>query len=623
MSHFLSCPASRTARKICLLLFRNQDLSLNAMFHALGCMRPTAGLCSLGFLSALVFRASTVQVQGMVPPSPTPLVFKDVTAAAGLTPTLICGTPAKDYIVEISGTGLAWFDYDNDGFMDLYLVNGSTIQNLLNPKTPKGLPRNYLFRNNGNGTFSDVTLQAGVKGLGWGNGALAADFNNDGWSDLLVTNFGPNVLYKNNGNGTFTDVTTHAGVGGGNTWHTGASFGDYDRDGFLDLYIAGYVDFDVRSLPDPSRLFCAVRGKPVKACGPRGLKGAPDALFHNNGDGTFTDVTEQAGTADKKLRYGFSVVIEDFDGDDWPDIVVLNDSNPNYFYRNLRNGKFEEAGIHAGIAYNGEGAEQSNMGLAIGDPDHDGWMDLFITTFADDNYTLFHNDGKGFFTDASYPSRLGEATIPFLGWATFFLDYNNDGWADLFCVNGHVYPEVDQFFKDVPYRQRPQLFENLRNGQFREVSAETGLSQFRLLGRGGAFCDYDNDGDLDIAIVNMDDRPVLLRNDGGSALGSSLQVTTVGTKSNRDGVGALIKVVSGETTQYERVRRGGNFLSGNDSRLHFGLGANQVVDLVEVRWPSGTVDRLTGLRSNQQIVVQETKGQIAVPARATRGAGTR
>jgi enediyne biosynthesis protein E4 len=543
------------------------------------------------------------------------VVFEDVAAVAGVTPKLICGTSKKDYILEVSGSGVVWFDYDNDGFLDLYFVSGSTIQNLLHPDGALELPHNYLYRNNGDGTFTDVTAKAGVAGRGWGNGALAADYNNDGFEDLFVTNFGPNILYKNNGDGTFTDVTRQAGVDGGNTWHSGSSFGDYDKDGLVDLYVAGYVDFDIHKPPIPGQLVCTVRGKPVKACGPRGLKGAPDVLYHNNGNGTFSDVTEQAGVSDKKRYYGFSPLIEDFDGDGFPDIVVTNDSTPNYFYRNKKDGTFEEIGTSAGIAYNGEGAEQSNMGLAVGDIDNDGWMELFITTFADDNFTLFHNDGNGLFTDISYPSGLGEPTIPFLGWATFFFDYNNDGWKDLFCVNGHVYPEVEQLFKDMKYLQSPLLFENLGNKKFQDVSQKVGLTGFKLAGRGGAYCDYDNDGDIDVAMVNMDDRPLILRNQGGNNLGHWLEFMLIGTKSNRDGIGALVKVVTEGRTQYDRVRCGGSYLSGNDLRLLFGLGKSFLAHQVEIQWPSGVVDRLTDVKADQFIVVQEGRGQMASPFR--------
>jgi hypothetical protein len=545
-------------------------------------------------------------------PSAGPVTFQDVSKETGITPTLICGAPQKKYILEVNGTGCVWFDYNNDGYVDLYIVNGSTIENLLGPGSVQELPRNYLFRNNGDGSFSDVTKAAGVEGRGWGCGAVAADYNNDGFVDLFVYTYGKNILYRNNGNGTFTDVSEHAGVAGGASWSGGAAFADYDNDGYLDLYVSGYIDFDLHRLAEYDRMTCQFKGLKVAACGPGGYPGAPDFLYHNNGDGTFTDVTRKAGVADTKRYYGFSVGFEDFDGDGRPDILVANDSNPNYFYRNKGDGTFEEAGATAGIAYNGEGLEQSNMGLALGDIDNDGWTDVFITEFAEDNYTLFHNDGKGVFSDISYPSGIAEATIHYLGWATFFIDYNNDGLKDLFCVNGHVYPEADR----VPgsfYRQPPLLFQNLGNRRFKLVSADVGLASLRLPGRGGAFCDYDNDGDLDVAIINIDDRPTLLRNDGGSRAGNWLQVKTVGVKSNRDGVGAAVKVVAGDLVQYDRVRTGGSFCSSNDMRLHFGLGSRQVVDLVEIRWPSGAVDRLTHVDPNQVLVVREGAGRMASP----------
>ncbi|HXJ93253.1 MAG TPA: CRTAC1 family protein [Terriglobia bacterium] len=547
------------------------------------------------------------------------ITFRDVAAEAGITPKLVCGTPEKKYIIEVNGTGCVWFDYNNDGYVDLYIVNGSTIDQLLRPSNSGSPTRNYLFRNNGDGTFTDVTRAAHVEGRGWGCGAVAADYNNDGNVDLFVYTYGKNILYRNNGDGTFTDATEQAGVGGDPSWSAGAAFGDYDNDGFLDLYVSRYLDFDVHRLADYDHMTCQFKGIKVAACGPRGFRGAPDVLYHNNGDGTFTDVTAKAGVTDTKLYYGFSVAFEDFDGDGRPDILVANDSNPNYFYHNKGDGSFEEVGVTAGIAYNGEGLEQSNMGLALGDIDNDGWTDVFITEFAEDNFTLFHNDGKGIFSDISYPSGVAEATIPNLGWATFFIDYNNDGLKDLFCVNGHVYPEAERA-KGSSYRQPPLLLANVGNRRFKPVNSQVGLAALRLPGRGGAFCDYDNDGDLDVAIVNIDERPTLLRNDGGNQAGHWLQVKTIGVKSNRDGIGAAVKVVAGDLTQYDRVRTGGSFCSSNDTRLHFGLGRRDLVDLVEIRWPSGTVDRLTHLDPNQVVVVREGQGRIPSPYRPLRRA---
>lgn len=539
--------------------------------------------------------------------APSPITFRNVASESGVTPLIICGGKEKRSILEVNGTGCVWFDYNNDGYVDLYIVNGSTLDDLLDPSGRSHRTQNYLYRNNGDGTFTDVTRAAGVEGKGWGCGAVAADYDNDGHVDLFVYNYGPNILYKNNGNGTFTDVTAHAGLAGDNVWSGGAAFGDYDKDGFLDLYVSGYIDLDVRN---PPKLHCSFEGVPVTACGPLGLKGAPDTLYHNNGNGTFTDVTAQAGVTDKKLYYGFSVGFEDLDGDGWPDIVVMNDSTPNYFYRNKGNGTFEEIGATAGIAYNGDGLEQSYMGLAIGDIDNDGWMDLASTTFADDNFALFHNDGHGIFSDISYPSGIAAPTIPYLGWATSFLDYNNDGWKDLFFVEGHIYDEAERGGMKAPYRQRPQFFENQRNLKFREIGVEVGLGSLAIPGRGGAVCDYDNDGDLDAAIICIDDHPVLLRNDGGERAGRWLQVKTAGTKSNRDGVGALVKVVAGDLVQYDRVRTGCCFMSSSDTRLHFGLGDHDTADLVEVQWPSGAVDRLKNVNANQVLMIREGEGKI-------------
>jgi len=543
-------------------------------------------------------------------PQPAPIRFVDVSTQAGITPIIISGSREKNYVLEVNGSGACWFDYNNDGYTDLYLVNGSTLERLQGKSTGPA-PRNYLFRNNGDGTFTDVTIQARVPGKGWGFGCVAADYDNDGNPDLFVTNFGPNVLYHNNGDGTFTDVTEKAGVAGGNIWHAGAAFGDYDNDGYLDLYVAGYLDFDIQN-PKPGA--CEYRGIPVKACGPQGFKGAPDILYHNNRDGTFTDVTVKAGVVDRDLYFGFAVVFDDFDNDGWPYIFVANDANPNYLYHNKGDGTFEEIGVAAGVAYNADGKEHSNMGVAVGDYDNDGLMDLFVTTFADDNYALFHNDGKNFFTDVSYPSGVGEPTIPWLGWATFFLDYNNDGYKDLFAVNGHVYPEVDGRLKE-SYRQPLQLFENLGRGKFREVSPAVGLVQLaRRSGRGGAYCDYDNDGDIDMVVSNIDDRPMLLRNEGGNT-SNWLELKMAGTASNRDGIGARVKVVTGDLVQYDHVRAGGSFLSGNDIRLHFGLGNRTGVESIEVRWPSGRIDRFQNIPVNRILVVTEGKGISAAPYR--------
>lgn len=531
--------------------------------------------------------------------------FRDVTDKAGIRAVIVSGGAKKNYVLEVNGSGACWFDYNNDGYIDLYLVNGSTVKDL---QAHEGQPpgHNFLYRNNGNGTFTDVTEAAHVAGRGWGFGCVAADYDNDGNTDLFVTNYGQNILYHNNGDGTFSDVTARAGVGGGDIWHTGAAFGDYDKDGHVDLYVSGYLDFNARK---PKIKTCQYRGLDVNACGPLGYQGAPDVLYHNNGDGTFTDVTRKAGVVDRGPYFGFTVIFDDFDNDGYPDIFVANDSNPNYLYRNKHDGTFEEIAITSGVAFNADGKEMSSMGVAVGDYDNDGLMDLFITTFANDNYVLFHNEGGGFFSDVSYPSGVGEATIPNLGWATFFIDYDNDGYQDLFAANGHVYPEVDGKLNE-RYRQPLLLFKNMGNGKFRETTRETELRELApRSARGGAYCDYDNDGDIDILISNIDDRPVLLENDGGNR-SNWLELKLVGTTSNRSAIGAAVKVVAGDLVQYDHVRAGGSFISGNDLRLHFGLGNRRLVGLLEIQWPSGKVQQLRDIEANRILTIRENGGIV-------------
>ncbi|MBV9227650.1 MAG: CRTAC1 family protein [Acidobacteriaceae bacterium] len=530
---------------------------------------------------------------------PGRIEFRDVTEKAGIRSLIISGGTQKNYVLEVNGSGACWFDYNNDGYPDLYLVNGSTLE-ALQGKKPRPAT-NHLYRNNRNGTFTDVTEAAHVPGSDWGFGCVAADYDNDGRTDLLVTNFGPNILYHNNGDGTFTEVASHAGVSGGNIWHTGAAFGDYDNDGYVDLYVAGYLDFNVKN---PELKTCDYRGVKVHACGPLGYRGAPDALYHNNRDGTFTEVTEKAHVVDRNLYFGFTVIFDDFDDDGLPDIFVANDSNPNYLYRNKGDGTFEEVGVSSGVAYNSDGKEMSSMGVAAGDYDNDGRTDLFVTTFANDNYVLYHNDGKGSFSDLSFQSGIGERTIPYLGWATFFFDYNNDGWKDLFNANGHVYPEMGERSKE-SYREPLQLFQNLHNGKFAEVSQEVGLRALPLhSARGGAYCDYDNDGDVDIVVSNIDDQPQLLENVGGNR-SNWLQLKLKGTKSNRDAIGAKVKLTAGDLVQYDRIRAGGSYISGNDLRLHFGLANHATADSIEITWPSGTKQRLTEVKSNQILTITE------------------
>lgn len=533
--------------------------------------------------------------------SPSGPTWRDIAAAAGLRDTIVSGGPQKNYVLEVNGSGACWLDYDGDGWLDLYLVNGSTLAQLQG-KAP-ARTTNHLYRNNRNGTFTDVTAKAAVPGRGWGFGCVAADYDNDGHVDLLVTNFGPNILYRNQGHGVFIDVSATARVQGGDIWHAGAAFADYDRDGDLDLFVPGYLDFNVKT---PELKTCEYRGVKVHACGPMGYRGAPDELYRNNGNGTFTDVTRAAGVADRPLYFGFQVVWEDFDNDGWPDLFVGNDSNPNYLYRNQRDGTFKETGVASGVAFSGDGKEMSSMGVAVGDYDHNGWMDIFVTTFADDNYILFHNDGQGLFSDVSYPSGVGEPTIPYLGWATAFLDYDHDGHPDLFCANGHVYPEVEGRLRET-YRQPLQLLRNLGNGKFADFSAEAGLRAVKpVSARGGAYGDFDNDGDVDLAISIMDAAPLLLRNDAAQRTPAAhwLRLKLQGVKSNRAGIGARVQVSAGGRTQTASPRAGESYLSSHDPRLHFGLGAAMSADVV-VAWPSGVESRHSNLPAGREHVLRE------------------
>ena len=529
---------------------------------------------------------------------------------SGLNAKTIFGSEHKNkYLLETTGCGVAFYDYDNDGWLDIFLVNGSRLEGF-----PSGSePISHLFRNNRDGTFTDVTAKAGVGHSGWGQGVCIGDYDNDGWEDLFVTYYGKNVLYHNNGDGTFSDVSQKAGLAGkGTRWNTGCAFVDYDRDGHLDLFVANYIDMDLATAPVPESGPCLYKGVLV-ACGPPGLQGGKNILYRNNGDGTFTDVSEAAGIFRANGTYGLGVLTADFDNDGWPDIYVANDSTASALYHNKKNGSFEDIAIEAGCALSPDGKPQAGMGVSAADYDLDGNLDLLKTNFAGDTPSLYRNLGGGNFEDATFTTGLGAHT-QFLGWGCGFLDFDNDGWPDILICNGHVYPEVEQLKTEAGYAQRKLLYRNLRNGHFADVSlqAGTGISDPAPC-RGCAFGDFDNDGDIDVAVNTVNDYPQLLRCD--SRLENNwIKIRTIGTKSNRSGIGArliCITHVVGETKphhQIDEVRSGGSYISQNDLRVHFGLGKAEKVDVLEIRWPSGQVDTLKDVKANQLIFVKEGAG---------------
>ena len=519
-----------------------------------------------------------------------PIVFEDATQSSGLAKWRhTMGTPDKQFILETVGSGVALLDYDNDGWLDIYLVNGSTYA-ALNGKAPA--PHAALFHNNHDGTFTDVAAKAGVTNDRWGFGVAVADYDNDGWPDIFVSNYGANRLFHNNHNGTFTDVAEKAGVTV-NDWSTSPTWGDYDGDGRVDLFVPGYVEFDMSQISgSPQKTsansFCQFRGEPVM-CGPRGLKGAPDHLFHNNGDGTFTDVSEKSGVADKAHYYGLASLFIDVNGDGKPDLLVADDSTPNYLYLNKGDGTFEDASFASGYALNESGRETASMGIATGDYSHNGLIDIYNTTFSDDYNPLYRNDGDANFTDISYQMGIAEATIPFLGWGTSFLDYDNDGWLDLIVSNGHVYPGVDHQNWGTSFKQRPLLFHNV-NGKLVLVPAVEGTALATLgVGRGLAVGDLFNNGRIDAVINNMDGPPTLLKNvtnTGNHWIG--LKLVGYG-KSPRDAIGATVYLTANGFRQRADLISGGSFASSSDPRIHFGLGSATKIDKLEIHWPDGTI----------------------------------
>jgi hypothetical protein len=539
-----------------------------------------------------------------------PLVFEDATQKSGLTTwTHTMGTPQKHFILEANGSGVALIDYDNDGWLDIYLVNGSTFD-ALSGKAPA--PKAALFHNNHNGTFTNVADKAGVTNQRWGFGAAVADYDNDGWPDIYVSNFGKNRLYRNNHDGTFTDVAEKAGVTLGN-WSTGATWGDYDGDGRLDLFVAGYVHYDVASAPAPDtkespNAFCQFRGQDVM-CGPRGLKGEPDHLFHNNGDGTFTDVSEKAGVADTAGYYGLTSAFVDLNNDGKLDLVVANDSTPNYLYLNKGAGTFDDISYASGYALNEGGRETASMGIAIGDFRNTGLLDLYNTTFSDDYNPFYRNDGNANFTDVSYQLGLAEPTVPFLGWGNAAIDYDNDGWKDLISANGHVYPIVDKMPWGTSYAERPTLFHNLEGKKFDPVPAVQGSGLARVVaGHGLAAGDLFNDGKLDVVINVIDSHPLLLRNVSADKHHWIELKLIGGPKSPRDAIGASVYLTSAGKKQRGDVISGASYASTHDPRIHFGLGDATTIDSIEVHWPSGTVEKFTASKPDQILTLAEGQG---------------
>jgi enediyne biosynthesis protein E4 len=538
---------------------------------------------------------------------------RDVAREARLDFVQVCGGDnSKKYILETTGSGVAFVDYDNDGWLDIFLVNGTRLDAAPN----EDHPTNKLFHNNRDGTFSDVTAKAGLTHSGWGQGVCIGDYDNDGFEDIFVTYWGEDLLYHNNGNGTFTEVARSAHVAGDAArWSTGCAFVDYDRDGKLDLFVTHYVNFSLQNAKDPgSNPYCNYRGLAVN-CGPRGLVGETSTLYHNNGDGTFSDVSAVSGILKPSGYFGLGVLVADFDNDGWPDIYVASDSTPSLLFMNNHDGTFREDGTLRGVAFSGEGQEQAGMGVSAADYDHDGWLDIVKTNFSDEVVDLYHNDGQAVFTDLSEAAGMNKQTH-FVGWGCGFFDPDNDGFADVLYVNGHVYPELERVHLDTTYREARVLFRNLGNGKFEDVSQLAGTSiTTPSTGRGCAFGDFNNDGCVDVVINNQNAGPSLLKISAQNG-NQWINIRLVGKKANRSAIGARVKCVSGALSQIDEVRSGGSYLSQNDLRLHFGLGEKKTIDLLEIRWPSGTIDQFRNIASAQFIQIEEG-GKLTTLKRAS------
>jgi enediyne biosynthesis protein E4 len=573
----------------------------------------------LRFVAVTFFIVTLAEAQGGHPEPPPPPSgakalkcsgrpvpqLEDITTQTGIT-FKHTSDPAKKYIVESMSGGVILFDYDRDGWPDIYFTNAPTVEMTLKGTKSFGA----LYHNNHDGTFTDVTAKSGLSKACMAMGGAVGDYNNDGWPDLYITCLGGNILYRNNGDGTFTDVTAKAGVADGR-WSTGAAFGDYDGDGFADLMVANYVDFHLDDLPKfGSAAFCKYRGIDVQ-CGPRGLRGAGDSLFHNNGDGTFTELSKAAGVNDPDGYYGLGVLWSDFNNTGRPDIFIANDSTPNYLYKNVANGKFKDIGLESGTAVSDDGSEQASMGIAIGDYNHTGRPSLYVTNFSDENDVLYRNDGGWNFMETSYPSGVAVPSLPWVKWGTAFVDMDNDGWLDLIAVTGHVYPQVDSLPSGGGYREPKMLHMNQKDGTFCDASDQAGKALMeRHVSRGLAVGDLFNDGNMDVVVGDIDGAPMVLRNRGiAGRHWVSFELT--GTKSNRMALNARISIVDGGMTQTDEVHSGGSYLSQNDPRIHFGLANAMKIDKVEIRWPSGLKETLTNLAVDQHYAVVEGNGIVS------------
>jgi enediyne biosynthesis protein E4 len=549
-------------------------------------------------------------VEAAKPDSAQPGVqFVDVAQQAGLNiPNVWGGVDHKRSIIETKGSGVAFFDYDNDGWIDIYLTNG----NRLDAHWPPGKePTSHLYKNNRDGTFTDVTEHSGLARTGWQTGVCVGDYDNDGWDDLFCCFWGHNILFRNNGNGTFTDVTKKAGLYQEQIrWGAGPTFLDYNRDGHLDLFVCNYIKLDPDKIPSPAdTTYCQWKGVPIM-CGPRGLPADTNILYHNNGDGTFTDASEKSGILKPGPRYSITAVSYDFDNDGWPDIYIAVDSEPSILFKNNHDGTFTDVAVMAGCAYNDDGHEQAGMGVAVADYDCDGWFDIFKTNFADDTCNLYHNNGDGTFADVSFAAGVG-VNNRYVAWGCGFMDYDNDGWPDIIQINGHVYPEVDKYNFGETFKNPRLVYKNLANGRFKDVSTEMGPGiNEHFSSRGAAFGDYNNNGNMDVLILNLNDPPSLLRNDGGNRQ-NWIKIKLVGAKCNRSAIGARVRVITGKHIQMDEVHSGTSVMSQSDLRLHFGLGNAETVDAIEVKWPTTQkVETFKEVKANQILTIREDAGIV-------------